>query len=113
MLKYSYDGSGNLVGLAQGNTGPPQIIGQPVAQVATRGQIATFSVLIADANGATFQWRFNGTNIAAATGDSLLLANVSASNVGQYSVVVTNSAGTATSAPAALTLETLAGTPKP
>jgi hypothetical protein len=113
MLKYSYDASGNQLSLVQSDILPPQIIGQPVAQVAALGQIATFSVLIADANGVTFQWKFNSTNITGATGDSLLLTNISAANVGQYSVVVTNSAGTATSAPAALTLEPLPGTPKP
>jgi len=83
MLKYSYDGSGNLVSRAPADLLPPQIIGQPVAQVAALGQMATFSVLVADANGVTFQWKFNGTNIAGATGDSLLLTNVSAANVGQ------------------------------
>src|SRR5262249_29249744 len=101
----SYDGSGNLVSLAPADVLAPQIIGQPVAQVAALRQIATFSVLVADAN-VTFQWKFNGANIDGATGDSLLLTAVSAANVGQYTVVVPNSAGSVTSVPATLTLET-------
>ena len=65
----------------------------------------TFSVVVADARAVTFQWKFNGTDIPGATGDSLLLTNVSVGNEGQYSVVVTNSAGSVTSAPAALLLD--------
>src|SRR6266508_4361715 len=105
MLKYSYDASGNLVSQAQGDILPPRIIGQPVTQVVEPGGNATFSVLIADASSVTFQWKFNGTDIPGATGDSLLLTNVGAANEGQYSVVVTNSLGSVTSAPATLMLD--------
>jgi hypothetical protein len=104
MLKSSHDASGNLVSQAPGDLGPPEIIDQPVKQIAELGQIATFSVVVADASGVTFQWRFNGTDISGATGDSLLLTNVSAANEGQYSVVVTNSVGSVISTPAALTV---------
>jgi len=104
MLRYSYDASGNTVGRAQAEIAPPIILGQPVKQTVELGQIATFSVVVADASGVTFQWKFNGVDIPGATGDSLLLTNVSAANAGQYSVVVTNSAGSVTSAPAALTV---------
>ena len=62
-------------------------------------------MVIADARGVAFQWKFNGTDIPGATGDSLLLTNVSAAKEGQYSVLVTNSAGSVTSAPAALMLD--------
>jgi hypothetical protein len=68
------------------------------------GDVATFSVLVSDTSGASYQWKFNGVNISGATGDSLLLTNVSAANQGQYSVVMTNSVGSVTSIPAALTL---------
>jgi uncharacterized protein (DUF302 family) len=61
-------------------------------------------VVVSDASGVTYKWKFNGTAIAGATSDSLLLTNVGAANQGQYSVVVTNSAGSVTSAPAALML---------
>ena len=63
----------------------------------------TFSVVVADAQAVTFQWKFNGTDIPGAT-DSLLLTNVGPGNEGQYAVVVTNSAGSVTSAPAGLML---------
>ena len=105
MLKYSYDASGNVTGRALGNIRPPQITGQPVKQIAAPGYIVTFSVVVADARAVTYQWKFNGTDIPGATGDSLLLTNVSDANEGQYSVVVTNSAGSVTSLPAALMLD--------
>ena len=78
--------------------------GQPVEQIATPGEIASFSVVVADAHAVTFQWKLNGIDIPGATGDSLLLTNINAANEGQYSVVATNSTGSVTSAPAALTL---------
>jgi hypothetical protein len=76
--KYTYDASGNVV--AQTLTGgvlPPQIVGQPVDQVVEIGNVATFSVVVADATGVTYQWsRSVGTpanfiNINGATADSL------------------------------------------
>jgi hypothetical protein len=104
MLKYSYDDSGNVVIRSLENVLPPQITGQPVKQVAASGDIVSLSVVVADARAVTFQWKFNGADIPGATGDSLLLTNVNTANEGQYSVVVTNSAGSVTSAPAALML---------
>ena len=105
MLKYFYDVSGNMLSQTLENVQSPQITGQPVIQVVEPGVFATFSVVVSDASGMSFQWKFNGTNIPGATGDSLLLTNVSATNQGQYSVVVTNSAGSVTSAPAELLLD--------
>ena len=101
-LQCLHDTSGNMVTLALASVVPPQIAGQPVKQVAAPGEIVTFSVVVADARAVTFQWKFNGTAIPGATGDSLLLTNVDTANEGQYSVVVTNSAGSVTSDPAIL-----------
>lgn len=105
MLKYSFDDSGNITSQTTGNVLLPQITGQPAKQIAAPGEIVSFSIVIADARAVTFQWQFNGTDIPGATGDSLLIPNVSAANEGQYSVVITNSAGSVTSAPAALLLD--------
>ena len=102
-VKYSYDPSGNLMrGERPWLSADSQATGRASCRA---GQIATFSVVVADARAVTFQWKFNGADIPGATGDSLLLTNVSAANEGQYSVVVTNSAGSVTSAPAALMLD--------
>jgi Concanavalin A-like lectin/glucanases superfamily/Divergent InlB B-repeat domain/Immunoglobulin I-set domain len=105
-LQYLHDSSGNLAIRAAANAVPPKILGQPFKQIVTPGEIVTFSVVVADASAVTFQWKFNGTDIPGATGDSLLLPNVNAANLGQYSVTVTNSAGSVTSTPAELLLDT-------
>src|SRR5215204_999678 len=105
MIKYSYDFSGNVAVRGESALLAPQITGQPVKQVAAPGDIVTFSVVVSDTSGVTFQWKFNGADIPGAMGDGLLLTNVSTVNVGQYSVVVTNSVGSVKSAPEALMLE--------
>jgi hypothetical protein len=103
-MKYLYDPSGNVAVRKVSVSLAPQITGQLVKQVATPGDIVTFSVVVADAHEVTFQWKFNGADIPGAAGDSLLLPNVSAANEGQYSVVITNSVGSVTNAPAELLL---------
>lgn len=104
MTSYSYDINGNLTSLAAPGSGIPQIIGQPISQLVNPGDFATFSAVLSNPAGATYQWTFNGKAIAGATGDSLLLPAVTAANAGQYTVTVTNSEGSVTSSPATLAL---------
>jgi len=103
-MKYFHDSCGNLI--AASERGFPQITRQPVERTVKPGEIATFSVVVADSRVGTFQWKRDGADLPGATGDSLLLTNISAADVGQYSVVVKSSAGAVTSAPAALSLDT-------
>ena len=105
MRKYTYDASGNVMIRTLGNVLLPKITGQPVRRIAELGQVATFSVVVEDTSAVTFQWKFNGADIPGDTGDSLVLSNVSAANEGQYSVVITNSVGSVTSAPVELMLD--------
>ena len=49
-----------------------------------------------------YQWAFEGTNLAGATADTLLLTNVAPSQAGGYAVVITNVAGALTSLLASL-----------
>jgi len=86
--------------------GAPIISTQPQSQAVTAGQNATFTVGASGSGTLTYQWRLNGTNISTATGTSYTRFAVQASDAGNYSVVVSNSAGTATSADAALTILT-------
>ena len=55
----------------------------------------------------TYQWQFNGTNIAGATDSSYTVTNAQFANDGNYSVAVSNSGGTTNSADAVLTVEAL------
>jgi hypothetical protein len=45
----------------------------------------------------TYQWQLNGTAVSGATASTLVLTDILASQAGSYNVVVTNSAGSATS----------------
>ena len=51
-----------------------------------------------------YQWEFNGAKLKGASGDALILTDVQPAQAGSYRVVVTNSAGAATSAVAVLTV---------
>lgn len=83
---------------------PPTIASQPVnASVQTDGT-TTFTVSASGSN-ATYQWKKNGVDIPGATSASYTTpAAATADNGAVYTVTVTNSAGTVTSAPAKLTL---------
>jgi hypothetical protein len=103
--QYVFDPTGNLLAQASETIALPQILGQPQLQVVMPGELASFSVVVADTRGVSFQWQFNGANMPAATNDALLLANVSTNFEGVYSVVVANASGSVTSAPAALMID--------
>src|SRR6516225_4270900 len=103
MCVYSYDENGDTVARTTGEMLPPRIVSQPISRVVELGQVATFSALVADSRGPSFQWKLNGTDIPV-TGDSLVLPNVSAADAGHYSVVITNSLGSETSGSATLTV---------
>lgn len=82
----------------------PRILTQPQSQVAALGSSVVFTVVATSPTPLSFQWRFNGTNIANATATQLALANVTTSNAGGYSVVVSNSVASETSEDAILTV---------
>ena len=82
----------------------PTITTPPASQTATAGDTVAFSVTAAGVPAPTYQWRYNGGAIGGATGATLTLAHVTTAQAGGYDVVVTNSAGTVTSAPATLTV---------
>jgi len=83
---------------------PPTITTQPQNQNVNQTSNAVFSVVATGTPAPTYQWRFNGTNVAGATDTSYLLANAQPTDAGSYSVVVSNVAGTATSTDAMLTV---------
>ena len=83
---------------------PPGISSNPSSVVTNTGANVTFNVGATGSATLKYQWRFNGTNLLNQTNSVLSLTNVQVANVGNYSVVVTNAVGTATSADAALQL---------
>lgn len=83
----------------------PTITQQPTNQFVVAGANATFSVSVTTTNPPLrYQWRFNGTNIANATNDSLTITNVQPVNVGNYNVLVSDNLSSVSSAPASLNL---------
>jgi hypothetical protein len=87
------------------STGAPTITSQPQSLTVTVGSSATFSVTATGTAPLTYQWRFNGTPISGATASSYTIASAQASQAGTYSVVVSNIAGSTTSAGATLTVQ--------
>jgi hypothetical protein len=83
----------------------PAIILQPTSLTVTAGQTATFSVIASGTAPLSYEWQEYGANISGATSASYTLpATTTANNGAQFTVVVTNSAGSVTSSVAALTV---------
>jgi hypothetical protein len=80
----------------------PTIGIQPVGSTVSAGVTADFTVNASGIPAPTYQWRFNGTNIAGATTATNHIAAVTAQNAGAYDVVIANSQGSVTSVVARL-----------
>ena len=86
--------------------GPPAITSQPASQGVLAGGRAEFDVSANGFGTLSYQWQFNATNLAGATGSSLVLTNVTANKQGPYRVIVSNGYGSVTSIVASLTIVT-------
>src|SRR6266404_9224312 len=90
----------------------PSIATQPTNQTVAVGQTATFFVTTSGAAPLSYQWEKNGTAISGATSPSYITPSETTSDSGaQFAVVVSNSAGTATSSAATLTVNAASGAP--
>jgi hypothetical protein len=83
---------------------PPSVLTPPQTQTANFGTNLTFTVALLGTGPLTYQWQWNGTNIAGATQGTLRLPNLQFTNAGPYTVVVGNTSGSITSAVAQLTV---------
>ncbi|MDB6122304.1 MAG: non-specific endonuclease [Pedosphaera sp.] len=107
----SYGGSGTVrfdmltvSGSAIPSATPPSITAQPLSQTAIAGSNVTFSVTASGTAPLVYQWKYNSGNISGATNSTLSLTNVTVAQAGNYSVVITNSAGSAPSSNAVLSI---------
>jgi alpha-tubulin suppressor-like RCC1 family protein len=82
----------------------PTITTSPESTRRFVGGVVTFTVVAYSLTTVTYQWQFNGTNIAGATNASLTLTNLQISDAGSYTVIISNGAGTITSVAAVLTV---------
>lgn len=90
--------------VAQLVTYPPVITTQPFGRTVVAGTSATFNVIAGGSSPLTYQWRLESTNIVGATSNSFTIADVQATNTGNYSVLVSNAYGSVISADALLAL---------
>ncbi|HEX4263993.1 MAG TPA: chitobiase/beta-hexosaminidase C-terminal domain-containing protein [Verrucomicrobiae bacterium] len=89
---------------------PPTISAQPAPASKFPGGSAVFSTAVYGTQPLFYQWRFNGTNLSDKAGISgslsstLTLNNLTADEAGNYTLFITNTYCSITSAPAALTM---------
>jgi uncharacterized repeat protein (TIGR03803 family) len=99
-------GGGAIFRLAR----PPEILEQPSNRTNDIGTLATFSVNAIGSQLLEYQWLKNGQpiadggNVSGAATSTLSLANVQPNDAGEFSVIVSNSAGSVISLAAILTL---------
>jgi len=83
---------------------PPSILTQPRSQTVAAGASVSLCVEAAGTPPLSYQWRHFSTNLPSATNVVLALSNIKLNDAGDYRVVITNSAGSITSAAAMLSL---------
>ncbi len=83
----------------------PSITSHPSGATLNSGSTATLSVS-ADGTRPTYQWYKNGSPLAGATASSYIIQGAKSSDAGNYTVTVLNSAGSVTSNPATITVNT-------
>jgi hypothetical protein len=82
----------------------PVILESPQAVCVALGETARFSVVASGTDALSYQWQFNGRDIAGATQPQLELTDVPVSASGDYSVRVTDARGSIFSDPARLSV---------
>lgn len=82
----------------------PVVVAQPTNLSAPVGVDIALRVEATGSNPLSYQWLFEGTNIAGATGNTLILTNINPSATGLYAVLVTNSLGLTRSSNAVVTV---------
>jgi hypothetical protein len=97
---FEYSGSGQT----SGPPVAPSLTAQPQNASVSAGSAATFSVAATGTAPLSYQWQFNGANITGVASSAFTKNSVQASDAGSYSVVVSNAAGSVTSASAVLTV---------
>ncbi len=105
---YVLDGFGTTIRTTKLTSAGPAITTQPQSLTVAAGGNGQFSVTATGEPPPTYQWFLNGSTISGATGSSLSFTTVRSTDAGDYTVVVTNSAGSVTSSKATLTVSSAA-----
>ncbi|MEO6992512.1 MAG: immunoglobulin domain-containing protein [Lacunisphaera sp.] len=91
--------------------GPPVITTQPASQSVAVGSGVKLSVAASGAPEPSYQWYFGSTPFSGATSNTLNLSDARSADAGDYTVVVSNELGSATSNKATLTVSPAPATP--
>jgi hypothetical protein len=96
-----------LTVVPEGTTLPtaPAIVTQPVAVRVNAGNTATFAVGAGGSGPLAYQWKRNSVDIPGATAAFYSIAAAAPGDAATYAVVISNSAGSATSTSAVLTVD--------
>jgi len=81
---------------------PPVITNPPIGITNIAGGSATFSVVAGGVPAVAYQWQLASANLIGSNNAALPLTNLRASQAGNYTVIITNSAGSVTSSIASL-----------
>src|SRR5437773_1969178 len=95
---------GSVFSLALEGTGAPTPVGRSLDRDVVQGGAFNLMAMTVGAAPLTFQWQFNGVDIAGATNAALSLSDVQPDNAGSYSVVVSNDYGSITNQVASVTV---------
>jgi hypothetical protein len=101
----------NVVGVVEsdaallGVNNPVAITTQPESQTINPGASASFTVVATGTAPLCYQWQKNGVNIGSANSATYMIASVTDGDAGEYRCIVSNMAGSATSAVAVLTVQ--------
>lgn len=82
----------------------PVITSQPKSISVSQGNAANFSLTATGDTPLGYQWRKNSVSISGATNSTYTIASVNSGSAGNYSVLVSNTAGSVTSSNATLTV---------
>jgi hypothetical protein len=84
-----------------GTTTPPSITRQPASATITVGSLATLSVEASGSPPLQYQWQINGANLVGATNATLTIPSAYYTDMGTYTVVVSNHLASVMSSPPA------------
>jgi N-acetylmuramoyl-L-alanine amidase len=90
---------------ASTGVGVPAITSQPPGKRVVVGGELSLGVTATGAAPLAYQWRLNGVALAGATGATLVIPAAKAADAGDYSVVITNALGAATSVAAEVAVD--------
>ena len=96
--------SHNLALVGSSGSDLAQPVFQTLPRTITPGQPTTFISISQAGAPASYQWQFNGQNLAGATKPALFIPRVDWMNAGTYRVVVSNAFGVAVGQPMVLTV---------